>query len=247
MNRNKLILDHMDLINVVARSYYGKLLTINPAYDVEDLVNELVIVMMRCIGRYNPLKAGLNPFSRRRLYGHILDLIRAQDQVRIPRSVWKKCKTVPLDQFYKLLSIDKLILEEESSKPFSDILFDNNISAEEALLLKEFASTCLSAFNRLKSDRTKEIILSHVFHGHTFESLVDLFGVTETRLCQITNVARRVMFAYVKKAYPNICRVKGMNKPYTVPKTDKQLSTSLTQLGTWELTRFVTFLTRDQK
>jgi len=241
------LLAHMDLINIVARSYYGRLLTANPAYDVEDLVNELVIVMMRCINRHDPAQRDLRTFSRRRLYGHVLDLIRAQDQVKIPRSVWKKCKTAPLDGFYKLFSIDKLMLDEEKSNPLSSTLFDNHISAEEQLLLKEFAATCLSAFNRLKSDRTKAIILSHVFHGHTFESLVDLFYVTETRLCQITNVARRVMLARVKKSYPNICRVQGMNKPYTVPKTDKQLSTSLTNIGIYELIRFVTFLTRDEK
>lgn len=245
--RNKIILDNIDLIKSVSTSYYGRILSASRMYSTEDIINELIPVMIRCISRYDPLRSPFRRFCRKRMVGHVLDLIRTHNHVNIPRSVWKKHKEQgyeTYEQFYQPFSIDSLV-DEKHLDTFADVLSCKNASQEELLLLKEFGTACVHAFNSLGSRRTKKLINAHAFHGHTLTSLSDMFGVTASRLSQISKKARKVMLVHVKKVYPlvNIEQV-GMGR---TAKPDKRLSATLKNIGTPELIRFVAFLTKDRK
>lgn len=212
--RNDIILRYMDLVKYIAFSSRG---LYSRYAEVDDIVNEGVLALMRAIESYDPhIGVVFESFASIRIKGAIIDFIRKQDWV--PRSVrhfgheldlaysalYAKLNRTPTNQelaehmgvskekFLKVLTD----LTGVITLSFEELIFEDNFencesataSADHALYEKELREVIASAIDELKP-KEKQVVSLYYYENLKFSEIGKVLSVSESRVCQIHSKA----------------------------------------------------------
>ena len=221
--KQALTLRHLYIVKTIAlqmRNVYAGTL------QMEDIINEGVIAIMKGIDRYDPERDNkFETFISRRIRGMIIDLVRKNDwmprdfrkQVRlmeearialggdptdeeiaasIGMDVKKYRKIQRMSVIMNVLSLDMLVDDEEEHQSLQLSSKDTGSQPEKAFLQEESRQLLAEAVSSLKEKEQLVISLYYV-EELNMGQIAQILGVSEPRISQIHSGAIRKLKEYM--------------------------------------------------
>ena len=221
--KQALALRHLYIVKTIAlqmRNVYAGTL------QMEDIINEGVIAIMKGIDRYDPERDNkFETFISRRIRGMIIDLVRKNDWM--PRDFRKQVRMIeetrialggdPTDEeiaqsmgmdvkkynklqrmsvIMNVLSLDMLVDDEEEHQSLQLSSKDMSSQPEKAFLMEESRQVLAEAVSSLKEKEQMVISLYYV-EELNMGQIAEILGVSEPRISQIHSSAIRRLKAYM--------------------------------------------------
>lgn len=214
--RNKILMQHMDIITTNAKKMYS---VYRSKADYEDIVNQGVFALMDSIEKYDPdLGIQFDTFASIRVRGSIIDYVRKQDWV--PRTLRKKVKDIEeaYGKFYEIhqrsgsdeeiaemLQIDVADLLQTLQKSngmavlsFEELLQDGLeftsksdtlfTGPSDALQAEEMKQEVAKAIDGLK-EKERLVVSLYYFEELKLKEIAEVLSLTESRVSQIHSQA----------------------------------------------------------
>jgi RNA polymerase sigma factor for flagellar operon FliA len=175
MEWHALVLKNMPLVSQIANRMKA---TLPMHISRDELKSHGYVGLCEAARRFHPSRgASFETYARTRIRGSIIDGLRAADH--IPRSARAAAKNAGLEhELPELMSIDDTGVNEEM--PFRDILRDTRLDAAARVGFRELPGIC-----KILSDREYTIVDMKYRGGHTFATIGEVLGVSESRVCQL--------------------------------------------------------------
>lgn len=187
--KKRLIQENLPLVKKVASKIYARL----PDCDIEfnDLVQTGVIGLIKAIDNFKQDRAQFSTYAYIRIRGEILDYLRSLEIVprtekdRITAEYAERDIEVPLSNFAIMLSLDRVISEDDESISFIDTFISNTKTPEEEYIVKELLEKVNSYMNNNLSDTEKKVIQMLFFEEREPKEISEILGISVSRISQI--------------------------------------------------------------
>lgn len=187
--KKKLIQENLPLVKKVASKIYARL----PDCDIEfdDLVQTGVIGLIKAIDNFKQDRAQFSTYAYIRIRGEILDYLRSLEIV--PRTEKDRITTeyadseieVPLSNFALMVSLDRVISDEDESISFIDTFVSNTKTPEEEYIIKEILDKVSGYINHNLSDTERRVIHMLFFEEREPKEISEILGISVSRISQI--------------------------------------------------------------
>lgn len=187
--KKKLIQENLPLVKKIASKIYARL----PDCDIEfdDLVHTGILGLIKAIDNYKQDRAQFSTYAYIRIRGEILDYLRSVEVV--PRTEKDRISTeyaeseieIPLSNFAIMVSLDKVISEEDESISFIDTFASNSKTPEEEYLLKETIEKVNQYININLSETEKKVIQMLFFEEREPKEIAEVLNISVSRISQI--------------------------------------------------------------
>lgn len=227
-DRNKLVMDNYDVIEITAKNFCRNGV---PYSEYEDLCQEGVIGLIDSLSRFDTDKGSeVRTFCEFRVKGAMLDYLRAMDRVprsvrvgirkrkeAIERYVEKYCDYPSESQIAKFLNItiekyrkeygnfeehEYASLDQpingDGTDPMIDLIPDGDRSFIEDICEKEEFEFFMKKILEI-NDRNREIMLLYINENHTMKEIASFFDITESRVSQIITMSTKELREIYKK------------------------------------------------
>lgn len=221
--KQELVMRYLYIVKTIASQMRG---VYAGSLQMEDIINEGVIAIMKGIDRYDPERDNkFETFISRRIRGMIIDLVRKNDwmprdfrkQVRmmedarialgseatdamiaehIGMDVKKYRKLQRMSVIMNVLSLDMLIDDEDEHQSLQLSSRDHNAQPEKAFLQEESRQLLAEAVSSLKEKEQLVISLYYV-EELNMGQIAGIMGVSEPRISQIHSSAIRKLKDYM--------------------------------------------------
>ncbi len=221
--KQELVMRYLYIVKTIASQMRG---VYAGSLQMEDIINEGVIAIMKGIDRYDPERDNkFETFISRRIRGMIIDLVRKNDwmprdfrkQVRmmedarialgneatdamiaehIGMDVKKYRKLQRMSVIMNVLSLDMLIDDEDEHQSLQLSSRDHNSQPEKAFLQEESRQLLAEAVSSLKEKEQLVISLYYV-EELNMGQIAGIMGVSEPRISQIHSSAIRKLKDYM--------------------------------------------------
>ncbi|MCI8854295.1 MAG: FliA/WhiG family RNA polymerase sigma factor [Lachnospiraceae bacterium] len=221
--KQELVMRYLYIVKTIASQMRG---VYAGSLQMEDIINEGVIAIMKGIDRYDPERDNkFETFISRRIRGMIIDLVRKNDwmprdfrkQVRlmeetrlkmgsdatdeeiaehIGMDVKKYRKIQSMSVIMNVLSLDMLVDDEEEHQSLQISSKDLSSQPEKAFLREESRQILAEAVSSLKEKEQMVISLYYV-EELNMGQIAGILGVSEPRISQIHSNAIRRLKAYM--------------------------------------------------
>ena len=209
--KQALVLRYLYIVKTIAAQmrnvYTGSL-------QMEDIINEGVIAIMKGIDRYDPERDNkFETFISRRIRGMIIDLVRKNDWM--PRDFRKQIKAIeelqaslsrklgrlPTDEevanaMMNVLSLDMITDDEGEHQSLQLSSGDADSQPEKAFLKIESRQVLAEAISNLK-EKEKMVISLYYMEELNMGQIAQVLGVSEPRISQIHSSAIRKLKAHM--------------------------------------------------
>lgn len=187
--KKKIIQENLPLVKKIASKIYARL----PDCDIEfdDLVQTGILGLIKAIDNYNQDRAQFSTYAYIRIRGEILDFLRSIEI--IPRTEKERITTeyaeseveIPLSNFAVMLSLDKVISEEDESVSFIDTFVSNSKTPEEEYIVKELVDRAKYYIDNNMSEIEKKVIQMLFFEEKEPKEVSETLGISVSRISQI--------------------------------------------------------------
>ena len=221
--KQELVMRYLYIVKTIAAQMRG---VYAGSLQMEDIINEGVIAIMKGIDRYDPERDNkFETFISRRIRGMIIDLVRKNDwmprdfrkqvrlieETRIARGgdptdeeiaqsmgmdVKKYKKLQRMSVIMNVLSLDMLVDDEEEHQSLQLSSKDMSSQPEKAFLMEESRQVLAEAVSSLKEKEQMVISLYYV-EELNMGQIAEILGVSEPRISQIHSSAIRRLKAYM--------------------------------------------------
>ncbi len=221
--KQELVMRYLYIVKTIASQMRG---VYAGSLQMEDIINEGVIAIMKGIDRYDPERDNkFETFISRRIRGMIIDLVRKNDwmprdfrkQVRqmeearmalggestdeevaesIGMDVKKYRKLQRMSVIMNVLSLDMLVDDEDEHQSLQLSSKDASSQPEKAFLREESRQLLSEAVKSLKEKEQLVISLYYV-EELNMGQIAEILGVSEPRISQIHSSAIRRLKAYM--------------------------------------------------
>ena len=221
--KQELVMRYLYIVKTIASQMRG---VYAGSLQMEDIINEGVIAIMKGIDRYDPERDNkFETFISRRIRGMIIDLVRKNDwmprdfrkQVRmmedarialgneateeeiakhIGMDVKKYRKIQRMSVIMNVLSLDMLVDEEDEHQSLQLSIRDASSQPEKAFLQEESKQLLSEAVRSLKEKEQLVISLYYV-EELNMGQIAQVMGVSEPRISQIHSGAIRKLKDYM--------------------------------------------------
>jgi len=221
--KQELVMRYLYIVKTIASQMRG---VYAGSLQMEDIINEGVIAIMKGIDRYDPERDNkFETFISRRIRGMIIDLVRKNDwmprdfrkQVRlmeearialggdptdeeiaasIGMDVKKYRKIQRMSVIMNVLSLDMLVDDEEEHQSLQLSSKDTGSQPEKAFLQEESRQLLAEAVSSLKEKEQLVISLYYV-EELNMGQIAQILGVSEPRISQIHSGAIRKLKEYM--------------------------------------------------
>ncbi|MCI9008789.1 MAG: FliA/WhiG family RNA polymerase sigma factor [Lachnospiraceae bacterium] len=221
--KQELVMRYLYIVKTIAAQMRG---VYAGSLQMEDIINEGVIAIMKGIDRYDPERDNkFETFISRRIRGMIIDLVRKNDWM--PRDFRKQVRMIeetrialggdPTDEeiaqsmgmdvkkynklqrmsvIMNVLSLDMLVDDEEEHQSLQLSSKDMSSQPEKAFLMEESRQVLAEAVSSLKEKEQMVISLYYV-EELNMGQIAEILGVSEPRISQIHSSAIRRLKAYM--------------------------------------------------
>ena len=221
--KQELVMRYLYIVKTIAAQMRG---VYAGSLQMEDIINEGVIAIMKGIDRYDPEHDNkFETFISRRIRGMIIDLVRKNDWM--PRDFRKQVRLIeetrialggdPTDEeiaqsmgmdvkkykklqrmsvIMNVLSLDMLVDDEEEHQSLQLSSKDMSSQPEKAFLMEESRQVLAEAVSSLKEKEQMVISLYYV-EELNMGQIAEILGVSEPRISQIHSSAIRRLKAYM--------------------------------------------------
>ena len=221
--KQELVMRYLYIVKTIAAQMRG---VYAGSLQMEDIINEGVIAIMKSIDRYDPERDNkFETFISRRIRGMIIDLVRKNDWM--PRDFRKQVRMIeetrialggdPTDEeiaqsmgmdvkkynklqrmsvIMNVLSLDMLVDDEEEHQSLQLSSKDMSSQPEKAFLMEESRQVLAEAVSSLKEKEQMVISLYYV-EELNMGQIAEILGVSEPRISQIHSSAIRRLKAYM--------------------------------------------------
>lgn len=221
--KQELVMRYLYIVKTIASQMRG---VYAGSLQMEDIINEGVIAIMKGIDRYDPERDNkFETFISRRIRGMIIDLVRKNDWM--PRDFRKQVRLIeetrialggdPTDEeiaqsmgmdvkkykklqrmsvIMNVLSLDMLVDDEEEHQSLQLSSKDMSSQPEKAFLMEESRQVLAEAVSSLKEKEQMVISLYYV-EELNMGQIAEILGVSEPRISQIHSSAIRRLKAYM--------------------------------------------------
>ncbi len=221
--KQELVMRYLYIVKTIAAQMRG---VYAGSLQMEDIINEGVIAIMKGIDRYDPERDNkFETFISRRIRGMIIDLVRKNDWM--PRDFRKQVRLIeetrialggdPTDEeiaqsmgmdvkkynklqrmsvIMNVLSLDMLVDDEEEHQSLQLSSKDMSSQPEKAFLMEESRQVLAEAVSSLKEKEQMVISLYYV-EELNMGQIAEILGVSEPRISQIHSSAIRRLKAYM--------------------------------------------------
>ena len=221
--KQELVMRYLYIVKTIAALMRG---VYAGSLQMEDIINEGVIAIMKGIDRYDPERDNkFETFISRRIRGMIIDLVRKNDWM--PRDFRKQVRMIeetrialggdPTDEeiaqsmgmdvkkynklqrmsvIMNVLSLDMLVDDEEEHQSLQLSSKDMSSQPEKAFLMEESRQVLAEAVSSLKEKEQMVISLYYV-EELNMGQIAEILGVSEPRISQIHSSAIRRLKAYM--------------------------------------------------
>jgi len=211
--RNKLVLLHMRLVEIIARKMYH---VFTGKAQLEDIISNGTIALIKAVESYDPtMNVKFDTYASIRIRGSVIDYIRSQDWV--PRTVRIKAKKI--DESYERLKTslgrepdyeeiarDLGVSRQEVEAILSEAYDFNMISVEELIrnnledvdnigpspqelvVKKELAEKLGRAIDSL-SEKERTVVTLFYYEELKVKDIARVMGISSSRVCQIHSMA----------------------------------------------------------
>lgn len=211
--RNKLVLMHMKLVEIIARKMYHVFMG---KAQLEDIISNGTIALIKAVESYDPsMNVKFDTYASIRIRGSVIDYIRSQDWV--PRTVRVKAKKI--DESYERLKTSlgrepdyeeiaadlgisrqdvEAILYEAYDFNMTSVeeLINSNLesvdstgpSPHELVIKKELASQLGRAIDSLP-ERERMVVTLFYYEELRVKDIAKVMGISPSRVCQIHSMA----------------------------------------------------------
>lgn len=191
--KKKIVEEHIPLVKKVASKIFARLPDCELEFD--DLVQTGIIGLIKAIDKYDQDRAQFSTYAYIRIRGEILDLLRSLEV--IPRTEKDKILTeraeegvdIPLSNFAIMLSLDKVISEEEESVSFMDTIISNSKTPEEEYSIKEMIEKINEYMDTNFSDTEKRVIQMLYLEEKEPKEISEILGISLSRISQLKSSA----------------------------------------------------------
>lgn len=223
--KQELVMRYLYIVKTIASQMRG---VYAGSLQMEDIINEGVIAIMKGIDRYDPERDNkFETFISRRIRGMIIDLVRKNDWM--PRDFRKQIRLMeearialggdPTDEeiaesmgmdvkkyrkfqrmsvIMNVLSLDMLVDDEEEHQSLQLSSKDASSQPEKAFLQEESRQLLAEAVSSLKEKEQLVISLYYV-EELNMGQIAEVLSVSEPRISQIHSSAIRKLKAYMSQ------------------------------------------------
>jgi len=211
-DRNKIIQENLNLVKKVASKIYYRLPDIG--IDFDDLFQVGVIGLIKALENYNEDKGKFSTYAYIRIRGEILDFLKQQniypntekDYITVERAE-PEDEELPYTKTGLVLSLNKVISEEDDSISLIDTLVSNSKTPEEEYALKEMIEKISYVIENHLDENERKVIYYLYFEEKEPKEIQEILGVSLGRISQIKSKAlekiKKIMYDYEENSGGN--------------------------------------------
>lgn len=192
-SKKSLVEKNIQLVKKVASKIYARLPDCGIEFD--DLFQTGVIGLMKAIDSYNEERAQFSTYAYIRIRGEILDYLRSLEI--IPRTEKDRIITeyaedgvyIPLSNFAIMLSLDRVISDEDEGISFIDTFASKTKTPEEEYISKEIVEKLKDYIDKSFSDTEKRVLQMLYFEEKEPKEISEIIGISLSRISQIKSHA----------------------------------------------------------
>lgn len=186
--RDERIVSLMPLVRSMARAMKRKM----PQFEYDDLVSEGMLGAIQAVDRWDPAGGGsLDTFARHRVIGQMIDYTR--DFSPLSRAHWKLVKEGELE--FHLGSLDTpIVTGAGSTVDLVDILPDNEDTIAKMIDMLTIRDVIMKL-----PPKDQEVLRYYYYDGMTLRQIANLYGVSESRICQRLARMHRRAYEYLEE------------------------------------------------
>lgn len=189
-NKKKIIEENINLVKKVASKIYYRLPDIGIEFD--DLFQVGVIGLIKALDNYNEDKGKFSTYAYIRIRGEILDFLRQQDifphtekDYITVEKVEPEDGKLPYSYTEVILSLDKVISEEDNSISLIDTIVSKSKTPEEDYALKEQIEKISYIIDISLDEMERKVINYLFFEEKEPKEIQDILGISLGRISQI--------------------------------------------------------------
>lgn len=187
--KKRLIQENLPLVKKVAAKIYARL----PDCDIEfdDLVQTGVIGLIKAIDNFKQEKAQFSTYAYIRIRGEILDYLRSiqivpkTEKDRITTEYAEANVEIPLSNFALVVSLDKVISDEEEGISFIDTFASKSNTPEDDYVTKDLIERINEYMKTEFSETERKVIHMLFFEEKESKEISESLGISVSRISQI--------------------------------------------------------------
>jgi RNA polymerase sigma factor for flagellar operon FliA len=201
-DKKKIVQENINLVKKVASKIYYRLPDLG--IDFDDLFQVGVIGLIKALDNYNEDKGKFSTYAYIRIRGEILDFLRQQDIFPNTEKDFITTEKVDPDNvdIYSntgmILSLDKVISQEDDSISLIDTLISKSKTPEEEYEFKEQIEKLSIIIDEYLDETEKKVVNYLFFEEKEPKEIQDILGISLGRISQIKAKAlekiRKIMY-----------------------------------------------------
>ncbi len=201
-DKKKIVQENINLVKKVASKIYYRLPDLG--IDFDDLFQVGVIGLIKALDNYNEDKGKFSTYAYIRIRGEILDFLRQQDifpNTEKDFITTEKADPDNVDIYSKtgmILSLDKVISQEDDSISLIDTLISKSKTPEEEYEFKEQIEKLSIIIDEYLDETEKKVVNYLFFEEKEPKEIQDILGISLGRISQIKAKAlekiRKIMY-----------------------------------------------------
>lgn len=176
-SQQELVEKNINLVN-----YFLRKNAFHAILDEEDAYSAALEGLVKAALKYDPSKGtAFSTYAWLKIRGELLDEIR---RTKIKRRDLKHAQETG-QPFYKILSLDTSYRGEDDESSYMDVADPNDYASPEYVAVKNDLLDQVAIQVQKLSLREQMLIKLRYSANHSFSEIANLFGLSESRVCQI--------------------------------------------------------------